>query len=106
MERSQNGRISKYCREACRQRRKRELASVAPGAVSQFLRYAHPRPGVHANAEAFYSAYVAWAGAYGIDPLAPSDMLPQLKAAGFQVVGTGAEQTVVMGDAENFDNSL
>ncbi|MBO1333789.1 hypothetical protein [Streptomyces sp. VRA16 Mangrove soil] len=92
---SKSGRISKYCGEACRHRRKRELSSVAPGAVSQFLRYASPAPGAHANAEEFYGAYVVWAGAYGIEPLSPSDMLPQLKAAGFRIEGAGAHQVVV-----------
>ncbi|MFE3382535.1 hypothetical protein [Streptomyces anulatus] len=92
---SKSGRISKYCRAACRHRRTRELSSVAPGGVSQFLRYAHASSGVSANAEAFYGAYKAWAGAYGVEPLSPLDMLPQLKAAGFRIEGEGANQTVV-----------
>ncbi|MFK4689827.1 hypothetical protein [Streptomyces pristinaespiralis] len=95
---SKSGRISKYCGEACRHRRKRELSSVAPGAVAQFLRYTHAGPGARANAEAFYGAYVAWADVYGILALSPADMLPQLVAAGFRIEGTGADQFVVMGE--------
>jgi hypothetical protein len=97
LERTKSGRISKYCREACRQRRKRELSSLAPGGVSQFLRYAHAGPGVRANAEAFYGAYVAWADAYGIEPLSPSGMLPELESAGFRIEGTGEDQAVIFG---------
>ncbi|THA90178.1 hypothetical protein E6R61_20980 [Streptomyces sp. LRa12] len=92
---SKSGRISKYCGEACRHRRKRELSSVAPGGVAQFLRYAQAKPSSRADAETFYGAYVVWAGAYGIEPLSPSDMLPQLKAAGFRIEGTGADQEVI-----------
>jgi hypothetical protein len=68
---------------------------VAPGAVSQFLRYSHAGPGVRADAEAFYGAYVAWAGAYGVEPLSPKAMLPELMAAGFRIEGAGNEQEVV-----------
>ncbi|MGC2997537.1 hypothetical protein ACPF8X_03805 [Streptomyces sp. G35A] len=96
---NKSGRISKYCGEACRHRRKRELSSVAPGGVAEFLRYAQAKPGARADAETFYGAYVVWAGAYGVEPLSPSDTLPQLMAAGFRVEGTGADQVLVLGDA-------
>ncbi|MFG2789935.1 hypothetical protein [Streptomyces sp. NPDC048419] len=90
-----SGRISKYCGNACRHRRTRELSSLAPGGVAQFLRYAQAKPGSRADAETFYGAYVVWAGAYGIEPLNPSGMLPQLKAAGFRIEGTDADQEVI-----------
>ncbi|MFF3140688.1 hypothetical protein ACFVRU_02855 [Streptomyces sp. NPDC057927] len=38
--------------------------------------------------------YVQWAGIYGTDALSPSDLLPNLKAAGFRIEGNGADQVI------------
>jgi hypothetical protein len=42
---------------------------------------------------------VAWAGAYGVEPLSPKAMSPELMAAGFRIEGAGNDQEVVF-DAE------
>ncbi|MFJ2568573.1 hypothetical protein ACIO02_37630 [Streptomyces sp. NPDC087568] len=96
---SESGRLAKYCAISCRSRRSRERAQLKPGAVAEYLRFTRLESGQRVNALKFYETYVTWAGIYDVEPLSPSDMLPQLRAAGFRVDGDGADQCIVMGGA-------
>ncbi|MDN0198097.1 hypothetical protein [Streptomyces sp. S.PNR 29] len=94
----ESGRIAKYCSTQCRSRRSREISGVAPGAVAEYLRFTLLPPGQPVSALKFYETYVTWAGIYGVDPLSPSDMLPQLKARGFRIEGDDADQVVILSE--------
>ncbi|MEV5190705.1 hypothetical protein [Streptomyces werraensis] len=92
----ETGRIAKYCSTQCRSRRSRERAAgFPPGGIALFLRYLRVKPGQRANAEQFVDHYRLWCSVYGVEPLAPLDMLPELRAAGFAVEGSGADQAIV-----------
>lgn len=91
------GRIAKYCSPQCRSRRNRERPNLAPGAIAEFLRYLRAEPGQRANALRFVEGYNVWCSAYGVEPLSPAGMLPELKAAGFRVEGDGPDQVIVLG---------
>lgn len=92
----ETGRIAKYCSTQCRSRRSRKRAAgFPPGGISLFLRFLNVQPGQRADAEEFVMHYRLWCSVYGVEPLAPMDMLPHLLAAGFAVEGSGTDQEVV-----------